>query len=178
MHRNRWSSRLAGPGLLALLLLAFPPWAGAMTVSLVPADTTVVCGDTLMVRVMVDEFTDLEAYQLVYGFDPAVLEYVGAELGSLGDFLQSLPDVTAPVDTAWVDCAKLAGNSDGPGMLVGFRFVAVDKGTGPVNCLRVDLRDSENVQYTPTCTGAVVRVPYCPTLALPATWGRIKTLYR
>jgi hypothetical protein len=178
MHRMPWSSRLAGLGLVALSLAAFTPKARALTVSVSPADTTAICGDTLMVRVMVDGFSDLEAYQLIFSFNPAILQYVGAEVGPLGDFLESLPDVTPPVDSVWVDCAKLAGNSNGPGMLAGFRFVADDKGVSPITCLRVDLRDSENVSYTPACVGGIVRTPYCPTPTLARTWGRIKTIYR
>lgn len=178
MQRTRWSSCLVSLALTVLFLVALAPGARAMTVSVSPADTTVFCADTITVRVVLDEFSNLEAYQLIFGFNPAVLEYLGAEVGGLGDILLPLPDVTSPTDTVWVDCAKLGGSVNGPGILAYFTFTVLGTGSSPITCLKVDLRDSENVPYEPACVGGIVRVPYCPTPALPETWGRIKTLYR
>ena len=61
-------------------------------------------------------------------------------------------------------------------MLAYFKFVAIDIGLSPVQCLRVDFRDSWNVQTLPDCVGGSCRV--LPSPALSQTWGRIKTLYR
>ncbi len=180
MHHARWSSCLLGPAVAALLVLALVPGAGAVTVSVSPADTTAVCGDTLTVRIVTDAFPDLKAYQLIFGFDPAIVQYVGITAGDVLTMgtMQELPDVVAPVDSFWVDCAQLVGSTSGPGVLAYVRFVALAKGSSPVHCLHVDFRDSWNVQTLPACVSGTVRTPYCPTPALTPTWGRIKTLYR
>lgn len=181
MNRTRYHSRLTGLGLAALFLVAFTSLAGAVTVSVSPADTTAMCGDTLMVRIVTDAFPDLKAYQLIFGFDPTVLQYVGATPGDVLTMgtMQELPDITAPVDSVWVDCAQLVGSTSGPGVLAYFKF-AVQHATGasPIQCLWVDFRDSWNVQTLPDCVGGIVRVPSCPTPTLSETWGRIKMLYR
>lgn len=180
MHLTRYSSCLAGLALTALLLVACASPAGAVTVSVSPADTVAICGDTLTVRIVTDAFPDLKAYQLVFGFDPTVLEYVGALPGDVLTMgtMQELADVTPPVDSVWVDCAQLVGSTSGPGVLAYFKFVPIDVGVSPIACLGVDFRDSWNVQTLPDCVGGVVRAPYCPTPTLSETWGRIKTLYR
>jgi hypothetical protein len=180
MRRNRYASCLAGLGLAALLLIALTPRAGAVTVSVSPADTTVLCGDTLTVRIVTDAFDDLKAYQLVFGFDPAIVEYVGAVAGDVLTMgtMQELADVTPPVDSVWVDCAQLVGSTSGPGVLAYFKFVGLTEGSSPIQCLQVDFRDSWNVQTLPDCVSGLVRVPKCPVPALSETWGRVKTLYR
>jgi hypothetical protein len=180
MTRDHYSTWWVGPALAALSLIAYAP-AAAVTVSVSPADTTVVCGDTLTVRIVTDAFPDLKAYQLIFSFDPAVLQYVGALPGDVLTMgtMQELPDVVPPVDSVWVDCAQLVGSTSGPGVLAYFRFAAAHgTGTSPITCLQVDFRDSWNVQTLPDCVSGIVRVPYCPTPALSETWGRIKTLYR
>lgn len=180
MHRNRYASRLVSLGLAALFLAAFTPRAGAVTVSVSPADTTVLCGDTLTVRIVTDAFPDLKAYQLIFGFNPAILQYVGVVAGDLltAGTMQELPDVASPVDSVWVDCAQLVGSTSGPGVLAYFKFVAIDVGQSPIQCLHVDFRDSWNVQTLPDCVGGLVRAPYCPTPTLTRTWGSLKTIYR
>lgn len=181
MKRTRDSSWLAALALAALSLLVCAPPAGAVTVSVSPADTTVMCGDTLLVRIETDAFPDLKAYQLIFGFDPAILQYAGAVAGDVLTMgtMQELPDVTPPVDSVWVDCAQLVGSTSGPGVLAYFRFVAAfGTGLSPIQCLWVDFRDSWNVQTLPDCVSGVVRVPTCPVPALSGTWGRVKTLYR
>lgn len=181
MTRTHYSSWLAGVTLAVLSLVAYAPNAGAVTVSVSPADTTVVCGDTLTVRIVTDAFPDLKAYQLIFAFDPTILDYVGALPGDVltAGTMQELPDVVPPVDSVWVDCAQLVGSTSGPGVLAYFRFAAkLVTGASPIQCLRVDFRDSWNVQTLPDCVSGIVRVPQCPVPALSETWGRIKTLYR
>ncbi len=181
MTRDHYSFRWVGPVLAVLALMACAPHAGAVTVSVVPADTTVMCGDTLTVRIVTDAFPDLKAYQLVFGFDPTVLQYVGALPGDVLTMgtMQELPDVTPPVDSVWVDCAQLVGSTSGPGVLAYFKFAAaLGTGVSPITCLQVDFRDSWNVQTLPDCVSGLVRVPTCPTPVLSGTWGRVKTLYR
>lgn len=180
MHVARWTSRFLGPILVALLLPALSPAARAVTVSIGPADTTAVCGDTLVVRVVTDAFPDLKAYELVLGYDPAILQCVGVIAGDVltQGTMQVLPDVVAPVDSVWVDCAQLVGSTSGPGVLAYLRFAALGKGTSTVRVLYADFRDSWNVQTLPARVDGIVRTPYCPTPVMTTTWGRVKTLYR
>jgi len=181
MTRDHYSFRWVGPALAVLALIACAPAAGAVTVSVVPADTSVMCGDTLTVRIVTDAFPDLKAYQLIFSFDPTILQYVGALPGDVLTMgtMQVLGDAELPVDSVWVDCAQLAGSTSGPGVLAYFRFAAaLGTGVSPITCLQVDFRDSWNVQTLPDCVSGLVRVPTCPTPALSETWGRVKTLYR
>ena len=180
-HATKWSHLLRlGFVVLALALAATGAWAATVQVS--PADTTVTLGDTVTVRVVVDAFPDLKAYQLIYGYCHR-LQYLGPIAGDVltgsGQpyVMNSLADVTAPGDTAWVDCAQLMTSTGGPGVLVYFRFVAMATGDCPIECLSVDLRNSHNDPTIPTCHGGVVRI-VPPVAALPTTWGRVKSIYR
>jgi len=157
--------------------------ARAVTVSVSPSDTTVDIGSTVTLRIVCDTFADLKAYKLLFGFNPAVLQFTGA---SAGDVLvgtgrpfsvQTVADVSAPTDTAHVDCAQLVGTTAGPGILVYFSFKALAEGTSPIACDGADFRDPFNVSTLPGCVPGIVRV----TTATPArasTWGRLKGTYR
>lgn len=167
--------------LVAAALCASP--AVAVTVGPAPADTTVIVGDTFDIRMVTTAFTDLKGFSLIYRYDPAILQLVGATPGdvltSSGNPFTALlvPDYAAPADSAWYDAAMLIGTTSGPGILNFFRFKALVIGESALECRLVDFRDSQNVQTLPVCTpGRVVVVG--PTPARPETWGRIKTLYR
>ena len=175
-------------GLLALALacsalvhVARP--AGAVTVTVEPADTTVNQGDTFLIRVVTDDFPDLKAYHLIFHYTPVILEYqqpiAGDVLTGTGRpyTMQSVPDVTPPPDSAWVDCAQLEGSTSGPGVLVYFQFKAPVVGISNIDCLEVDFRDSQNNQTIPNCVGGQVRV-VGPVPVKPTSWGKIKTIYR
>jgi len=183
MHRTRWFSILAGIGLGCLTLASWTPSAGAATASVMPPDTTVGLGSTFSIRVESDAFPDLKAYQLIFGYDSSILQYLGPTAGDVltGNgqpyTVQPYVDVAAPADTAGVDCAQLVGSTSGPGVLIYFNFKAVGVGTSQISCLKVDYRDSNNVQTLPLCYGGEVHVPP-PVATLPRTWGRIKTIYR
>lgn len=182
IHRPTWLLGLALTG----LLLAFTSTAAqAVLVSVDPPDTTVACGDTISIRIhSTDAFTDLKAYQLIFRFNASVLRYLGPVAGGvLTDngrpyTMRELPDVVAPEDTAWVDCAQLVGSTSTPGVLVEFWFETLTAGVSPIACLMVDFRDSWNQQTLPDCLGGLVRVLECPVPARPVSWGTLKTIYR
>jgi hypothetical protein len=175
-------ARAAGVA-LALALFVRAPAARAVTVSVSPADTTVDIGNTFTLRVVCDAFPALKAYQLRFGFNAAVIQFVGASAGDVltstgrAFSMQVVPDVTAPTDTAHVDCAQLVGATAGPGVLVYFTFNAVAAGETPIACDGADFRDPFNVQTLPGCAPGHVRV-VPPTATRAATWGGVKDIYR
>jgi hypothetical protein len=156
--------------------------AHAVTVSVVPADTTVTVGSTFMIRVVTDAFPDLKAYELVHHYGP-VLEYDGSVAGDVltgsGSpyTVNDVPDVAAPADTAEVDCAQLLTSTSGPGVLIYYKFKALAVGVSPIDCLSVDFRNSHNDQTLPDCVGGVVHVT-APVPVRRETWGRVKAIYR
>lgn len=169
--------------LLAALALALPTVAGAVTVSVQPADTTVTVGDTFTLRVVTGAFPDLKGFQTIHGYTPTLLAFLGA---SPGDVLTApgqpfsafvVPDVSAPADSAWYDAALLNGSSQGPGVLVFHTFTALAQGDCPIVCRGVDFRDSFNARTVPACVDGMVHI-VGPVPAAAPTWGRIKTLYR
>ncbi len=161
-------------------------WAGraeAVSVWISPSDTTVSIGDPFLLRVEADAFNNLKGYDLIFQFDPTVLQLLGALPGDVltgsGDpiFGALVNEVSAPQDTAWYNAAMLIGATQTPGVLVYFQFKGILVGESLIECRRADFRDSDNVQTLPACTGGrVVVTSVVP--AEPATWGRIKAQYR
>ncbi len=156
--------------------------ASATTVSVAPADTTVTVTESFAVRVVTDAFADLRGFQLVFSYDPAILQFLGADPGAVVTASGNpyvaivLPDA-APADSIWYDVGLLGWSSSGPGILAFFRFKALTTGLSPVQCQLVQFRDSFNVATLPACQSGVVRVTG-PVPSLPQTWGRMKALYR
>ena len=183
MRRTQWSWFLISLALLSLPLLLSAPEARAASVVVSPADTTVLLGDTFTLRVEADAFSDLKAYELIFRYGEAVLQYVGPTAGDVltaggGAYtVQPLSPVSPPPFTAGVDCARLDGSTSGPGVLIYYTFKAIGLGTSPIDCVNVDYRDSLNNQTIPGCTGAAVHVTF-PVPASHPTWGRLKTIYR
>jgi hypothetical protein len=168
--------------LLAIVLLLGPVSAGAVTVSVQPADTTVTVGDTLTLRVTADAFADLKGYQLVHGFDPTRLASIGVLAGDVltgagGSYVAfPLPDAAAPQDSTWLDAAMLDGSTSTPGVLEYLVFVATAKGDAVVTCEHAELRDSQNAWTYPGCAGGVVHI-VGPTPVRRPTWGGLKAAY-
>jgi len=168
---------------LVALVLGIAGTAQAASVVVSPSDTTVSVGDDFLIRVQADAFADLKAYDLIFQFDPAIVQLTGALPGDVltgdGDpyFGTLVNEVSAPLDSAWYDAAMLSGSTQGPGVLVYFKFKALVVGVSPLDCRKVDYRDSNNVQTLPGCTGGVIRVVGV-TATRSETWGRLKSLYR
>jgi hypothetical protein len=177
------SSRLLVMALAVCACALLPARAHAVTVSVSPADTTVLRGDTFTIRLTIDAFPDLKAYQLIHHFNPAVLQYQGPTAGDVltgnGNpyVVSPIADVSAPVDTAWTDCAQLVNSTSGPGVLLYLTFKATDFGISPIECLGVDLRDSLNNTTIPLCASGIVRV-VGPVPVARHSWGHLKQAYR
>lgn len=169
--------------LMAATIALSPGSAEAVTISVVPSDTTVTVGDDVCLRVTIDAFPNLEGAQLIYGFDPVRLGLQSASAGDVfsgaaGGYVEFLiPDVTAPVDSVWYEAAILTGNTAGPGILAFVCFTALAEGDAAVTCKRLDLRDSLNQQTLVPCSDAVIRI-VGPTSARDRTWGGLKLIYR
>jgi len=181
MLGRRFSRCFALVCILSASFAAHP--ARAVTVAIDPSDTTVFVGSIFGVRVTTDAFPDLKAFSVIFQYNPAVLQLLGA---SPGDVLTSsgnpfsaflVPDYTAPADTAWYDAAMLVGSTSGPGILNFFTFKALQVGVSFIECRLVDFRDSQNQQTLPACVRGRVEVT-APTPVKLGTWGRIKTIYR
>lgn len=173
--------RMIGLAALAIMALAGP--AAAVTVGPSPTDTTLTIGDIFDIRIATDAFPDLKGFSVIYQYNPAVLELIGASpgdvlTGSANPFTALLvPDYAAPADSAWYDAAMLIGTTQGPGILNFFRFRARDIGESLLICRLVDFRDSQNHQTLPACTPGRVVVTG-PTRSTPTSWGKIKAFYR
>lgn len=176
--------RCIRPALAALvpILLTGAP-ARAVTVGVAPADTTVNLADEFALRVTTTDFADLKGFDLLFSFDPARLQFLGADAGDVltdpgGLFADyTLVSHGAGADTVLYDAAMLDGAAAGPGTLVSFRFKALAVGDTPIECQKVDFRDSDNAATLPDCSGAWVHVETA-TPARASSWGRVKTLYR
>jgi len=182
MPRLRWSTSLLSVALACVATLGSPSRAGAVTVTVNPADTTVTVGDTFQLRIQIDAFPDLKGYELIYKYG-GILQYLGPQAGDIlfanADpyTVQALPDVAAPADSAATDVAKLFSSASGPGVMLYLSFKALTQGVTPIDCLHVDLRDSFNNQTLPPCVGGLVRVEG-PVPTRRTTWGRVKQIYR
>ncbi len=172
------------PALAALVLALFSAVpARAVTVGVAPADTTVYLDDEFALQIVTSDLADLKGFDLLFSFDPARLQFLGADAGDVLTGTGRLyADYTlvangAVADTVLYDAAMLDGATAGPGVLVSFRFKALAVGDAQIQCVRVDFRDSNNVATLPDCTGGVVHV-LTATPARAVSWGRVKTFYR
>lgn len=178
VHHAAWALALA-----AMMMLGGPRAASGAAVVVAPNDTTVSVGDDFYIRVEADAFPDLKAYELIFQFDPTIVQLMGAVPGDVltgdGDphFATLVSDVSAPPDSAWYNAAMLTGSTQGPGVLVYFHFKALQVGVSPLDCRRVDYRDSSNAQSLPGCAGGIIRVMGV-TESRKESWGRMKVLYR
>jgi hypothetical protein len=148
-----------------------------------PADTSVIVGDEFALRIVTDAFADLKGFDLQFTFDPAKLQFLGADPGDVltgtgrlyADY--TLVGHGALADTVLYDAAMLNGATAGPGILVSFRFKALDVGDTPVHCQKVDFRDSNNAITLPDCTGGLVHILKATPVRV-SSWGKVKTFYR
>ena len=171
-----------GLALACLAWIALPSRAGAVSVTVVPNDTTVTVGDTFMLRIQVDAVADLKGYELIYQYG-SVLSYLGPLAGDIRERLHRVgvgvrvQDVAAPADSAATDCAKLISSAHGPGVMLYLKFMALSEGVSPIQCLQVDLRDSFNNVTLPPCVSGVVHVEG-PVPVRRTNWARVKQIYR
>jgi len=170
--------------LLLFAALAFVATrAHAVSVTIVPADTSVSVGDTLTLRVVATAFPDLKGYQLIQTYDPLHLASVEVRAGDVltgapGAWTAYvIPPASSPADSTWLDAAMLDGSTSTPGVLEYLVFRATATGLAHVDCEHTEFRDSQNAWTYPDCTGAVIHVGG-PTATRRPSWGQLKAAYR
>ena len=162
---------LAATVCCAALCSAIP--AAAAVLSLSPADTTVQVNATFTLRVTCDAVSDLKGLQTAWSYSATRLQLVTMYAGNVFTdpggawFEHTIPDVSAPADTAWLDVAKLDGTSQGPGV------VAYVPGDAPIDCVLAEMRDSANASLMPGCAPGMVHVA-APTAITRRSWGQLK----
>ncbi len=169
---------------LAFLAAFYGGAARAASVTMVPADTSVTIGETVVLRVqLISPFSNFEGFKAVYRYEPNVLSFIGATPGEVftsapGAIFATLrSEYAAPMDSVWYEAAVLDGTSSGPGILAYLTFQTIGPGNGTIVCKGVDLRDSDNQQTLATCFDAIVHV-FPPVPVRPTSWSRLKVLYR
>ena len=124
-----------------------PVIAEAITLRLQPSHTFADLGETVVVTVLVDDVTDLGAFEFHLGYDPAVLEATDA---SLGAFLTSTGRTPVPLGPALsTDEIRFAAASygtpagpNGTGVLAEVTFRVVGSGTSALSFNRVIVTDT------------------------------------
>ncbi|MBK7367709.1 MAG: hypothetical protein IPJ04_07265 [Candidatus Eisenbacteria bacterium] len=168
---------LAATVCCAALCSAIP--AAAAVLSLSPADTTVQVNATFTLRVTCDAVSDLKGLQTAWSYSATRLQLVTMYAGNVFTdpggawFEHTIPDVSAPADTAWLDVAKLDGTSQGPGVVAYVRFKALVPGDAPIDCVLAEMRDSVNASLMPSCIPGIVHVA-APTAITRRSWGQLK----
>ncbi|WP_267059311.1 cohesin domain-containing protein [Microbacterium sp. cx-59] len=110
--------------------MAAPATYGAITLTV--DDTTITAGDTLTVTIAADTVADLYAYDLVVGYDPALLSFDAASAvyptGGFGD-AQTGTDAVTFSSTRLGTSPGLTG----PQTLVSFTFTALAAGSADIS---------------------------------------------
>ena len=124
-----------------------PADADTITVGLEPGRLVGGVGDTVVVAVRVDGAVDLGAFEFHLGYDPAILQATGAELGA---FLASTGRTPVPLGPALREGEiRFAGASygtaagaEGGGVLAQVTLRVVGAGTTPLTFNRVIVTDA------------------------------------
>jgi hypothetical protein len=179
------SMRAAGRAILLIsigvaALLCAPLCArAAVNVCFAPTDTAVSLGDAFTVRVTTDgPPSDLQGYSIRLTYGPSVVQLLSQTEGSvLAGHPYSFFAISEPPDTCGFDAAVLGETTSGPGTLGLIQFKGVALGTSTQHFTLALLRDSNNMPIDVVACDAQI-VVVTATAAEPATWGRIKALYR
>lgn len=156
--------KTTGVFLITFLLLGFSSLPVlAVTVSMAPVDTTVSVGDEVVVVVSTTTYPDMKAFQLIYQYDPAVLELIDVQPGEIlttavGGFLGSeRSEYAAPIDSVWYEAAIIGFPLLQSGSLASIRFKVIGPGTSPIACRMIEFIDSDAVVTVPDCVDGVIR---------------------
>jgi hypothetical protein len=141
---------------------------GVTTACIIPAGQVVKRGDVFGVNVVLENVTNLGAYQLTLTFDPLIVSYVSA---NNGPFLESSGrtascDVSNGTGTVNLICSTLGTEPDGPsgaGFLASFTLSAQREGIGALNLTNVIITDILANGIPTTLAGGSVTVLPAPT---------------
>lgn len=124
-----------------------PADADTVTVGLEPGHLIGGVGDTVVATVWVDGAVDLGAFEFHLGYDPAILQATGAELGALLTSTGRTPVPLGPalregeIRFAGASYGTAAG-ADGSGALAEITFRVVGAGTSALTFNRVIVTDA------------------------------------
>lgn len=138
----------------AIIALGYCAQAGAATLSLVPATTTVVSGSAFSVDLVISGLGDgiapsLGDFDVDIGFDPLALVWLGSSLGTeLGDlglgeafdasFGEVLPGVVNIAEVSFLTVGELDGSQSDSFVLATLDFMVLAAGgTTPIDILSV-----------------------------------------
>lgn len=183
-RRALGGSRIACASALgAFAVLVAAGLALGATIAFDPPGGEIVCDDTLAVDVTIDgTVADLRGFTFVFEFDPAIVAPVSATAGALvtgagcPNFFVWL-NAAAIGDSIALDGATLGCSVSGPGPIARLLFVGVGIGASGLGCRSGAMRDSQNAPIPFDCAPGVI-THSCLTPVEPATWGRVKALYR
>lgn len=187
---RRYRGSILGVSLIVLglfLALAFPsdrlPWLAMAYTQAVPGcgatTSAIVCvqppsqvaetGGQFTADIVVDQVTNLGAYEFTLVFDPAVISYVGvsngAFLGSTGRSVSCLGPYpqAGSVRLACVTLGAEPGGPSGTGVLARARFSALAEGTSALDLTKVILADVPGTPLPHTDLDGEVTVIVGPT---------------
>lgn len=154
--------------------------ATATVVRIAPVSQSVPAGNNVSLDVVVDNATDLGAYQFELSFAPSVLSFVsvldGPFLGSTGRTVQCFPpSIDAPAGIVRFACATFGASPPGPGgsgVLAQLTFSTTCDGTSPLTLDSVSLSTPLGAGMAAQAQGgsaAVTGGTVCPTPAPTAS---------
>lgn len=138
--------------------LACPPAAGA-SMCVVPASQTAPDASTFTVQVVVNNVTNLGAYEFELAFDPGIIAYVSVAnadfLGSTGRTVACPAPILGPTSVRF-GCVSQGTSPPAPsgsGALATVTFVAAAPGTSPLTLALATLSDPLGSDIPVTATG-------------------------
>ncbi len=153
----------------------YTPTPGPVMVRVVPASQEASVGIPFTVDVVIENVVNLGAYELVLGFDPAVIQYLSAQpgpfLGSTGREVDCLSPEASGSSVRLV-CLTLRSEPAGPsgsGVLATFTFLPVDVGQSDITIEGLILTTPLAKVITAGSAGGSVTTSPAPTPAPTST---------
>jgi len=147
LSRQRWIWSTVLLSLLAIVAIHTAQAQGATVRLETPSKSPKVDGEPFYVTVVVDDVTNLGAFEFELTYDPGIVELQdvkeGPFLGSSGRRVECLPPRRAEGSLDF-SCVTLGATPDGPtgsGVLATLTFQPVGEGTSPLHLKQVILAD-------------------------------------
>jgi hypothetical protein len=167
-----------------MLAATFAPGSALceLSVSVQPDSAGVDEGDDCLVGFYVGtDCTGLMGYDVIFSYDPAIVEIVSIEEGFLpagsGHDTFFYPDTSETDSTVHVSGAILGAEVETPGYLFIVIFKGINAGKSYIDIEYSELRDDSNTSIPHSVErGVIVVVEAVPTKIL--SWGRLKAQYK
>lgn len=168
---------------MILVLVAAGPVTAEPELYVSPRDAFVLVDDEFQLSVVANsDVVGLMGYNVVIGFDPAILELLSVDEGTLpgsggAETFFFWFGAGAPADTAHVNGAVLGTTVDGSGVLFTLTFKAKTVGLTQIEFVYSEIRDGTNADIAHTTTYGEVQVDESIPVKT-VTWGEVKRLYK